>query len=71
MLSLASHELLTTPLRGGERSFITTISQTIYKWKRRLEEYLPKTRLLVNAKADIRRFPLQVKGCEIRECVIQ
>lgn len=63
--------LLMTPLQGGERSFITAISQTIYKWKRRLEEYLPKIRLLVNAKADIRRFPLQVKGCEIRECVIQ
>lgn len=45
--------LLTTPVRGGERSFITAISQIIYKWKRRVEEYLPRIRLLINAKADI------------------
>lgn len=49
--------LLTTPLRGGLRSFITSISQIIYKLKHGVEEYLPKTRHLINAKAAVLTFP--------------
>lgn len=47
------HSLLTTALWDGLRSFITSISQIIYKLKHRVEEYLPKIRQLINAKAAI------------------
>lgn len=46
---------------GGERSFITSLSPVIHELKCRVEEYLPKIRLLINAKADICLFPFQVR----------
>ena len=60
-VAACSHSLLRTTLWGGERSFITSISQTIYKLKLGLEGYLPKIRQLINAKAAICFFPFQMK----------
>lgn len=52
-MAACRQSLLATALWGGLRSFITSISQIIYKLKHGVEEYLPKIRHLMNAKAAV------------------